>query len=189
MTETSSLVGRLLLAMPGIGDPRFEQAVILVCAHDVDHAMGIRLNEAAEDLPLGLLFERLGVEGRPVDPAQAVLAGGPVEQERGFVLHTDDHFDRNASLADGEGLAITATRDVLKAMTDPSTAPRRSVLALGYAGWGEGQLDEELRENVWLTADADDDILFDQDHDTKWARAIARIGVDVAHLSGQAGTA
>ena len=80
-------------------------------------------------------------------------------------------------------------RDVLKAMTDPSTAPRRSVLALGYAGWGEGQLDEELRENVWLTADADDDILFDQDHDTKWARAIARIGVDVAHLSGQAGTA
>ena len=129
------------------------------------------------------------MEGRPVDPAQAVLAGGPVEQERGFVLHTDDHFDRNASLAVGEGLAITATRDVLKAMTDPSTAPRRSVLALGYAGWGEGQLDEELRENVWLTADADDDILFDQDHDTKWARAIARIGVDVAHLSGQAGTA
>ncbi len=175
--------------MPGIGDPRFEQAVILVCAHDTDHAMGIRLNEAAEDLPLGVLFERLGVEGAPVDPAQAVLAGGPVEQERGFVLHTDDCFDDDASLHVGDGLAITATRDVLKAMTNPATAPRRSVLALGYAGWGEGQLDEELRENVWLTADADDDILFDQDHETKWARAIARIGVDVAHLSGQAGTA
>jgi len=189
VSETSSLIGRLLLALPGIGDPRFEQAVILVCAHDSTHAMGIRLNEPAEDLPLGLLFERLGVEGRPLSPDQPVLSGGPVEQARGFVLHTDDAYDPKASLSVGEGLAVTATREMLTAMTDPASAPRRSVLALGYAGWGEGQLEEELRENVWLLSEADDGILFDDDHDTKWARALARIGVDAAHLSGQMGRA
>lgn len=175
--------------MPGIGDPRFEQAVILVCAHDTTHAMGIRLNEPHEDLDLGMLFDRLEVGGAPLDPDQTVLAGGPVEVERGFVLHTDDCFDQTSSLAIEGGLAVTATREVLVAMTRAATAPRRSVLALGYAGWGEGQLEGELRENVWLAGHADDDILFGPDHETKWARAMARIGVDVAHLSGDIGRA
>lgn len=189
MTQSSSLVGRLLLALPGIGDPRFEQAVILVCAHDAGHAMGIRLNDPAEDLSLGLLFDRLEIGAPPLDPAQPVLSGGPVETERGFVLHTDDCFDDDSSLAVDGGLAVTATREVLKAMTDADSAPRRSVLALGYAGWGAGQLEEELKENVWLAGLADDDLLFGVDHETKWARAMSRIGVDVARLSGEIGRA
>ena len=189
VTQSSSLVGRLLLAMPTIGDPRFEQAVILVCAHDASHAMGIRVNEPNDELPLGMLFDRLDIGSAPLDPDQPVLAGGPVETERGFVLHTDDCFDQQASLAVDGGLAVTATRDVLVAMTDAASAPRRSVLALGYAGWGEGQLDEELRENVWLTADADTDLIFDPDYAAKWGRAIAGLGIDPAQLSGQSGRA
>jgi putative transcriptional regulator len=189
VTQSSSLVGRLLLAMPTIGDPRFEQAVILVCAHDATHAMGIRVNDPNDDLALGMLFDRLDIGSAPLDPAQPVLAGGPVETERGFVLHTDDCFDRKASLSVEGGLAVTATRDVLVAMTDATSAPRRSVLALGYAGWGGGQLEAELRENVWLAGEADDEILFGADHETKWARAMARIGVDIAHLSGDVGRA
>lgn len=189
VTQSTSLVGRLLLAMPGIGDPRFEQAVILVCAHDDTHAMGIRLNQPSENLPLGMLFDRLEVGAPPLDPHQPVLSGGPVEVERGFVLHTDDCFDPASSLAVEGGLAVTATREVLLAMTQAGSAPRRSVLALGYAGWGEGQLETELVDNVWLAGEPDDEILFGPDHDTKWARAMARIGVDVAHLSGDVGSA
>lgn len=189
VSHSSNLVGRLLLAMPRIGDPRFEQAVILVCAHDAGHAMGIRVNAPNDALSLGLLFDRLDVGSPPLNPDQAVLSGGPVDQERGFVLHTDDCFDRNASLAIQGGLAVTTTRDVLTAMTDSASAPRRSVLALGYAGWGEGQLDDEMKENIWLTADADDAILFDDDHETKWARALRQIGVDAAHLSTEGGRA
>lgn len=175
--------------MPGIDDPRFEQAVILVCAHDDSHAMGIRVNQPNENLPLGMLFDRLEIGAPPLDPDQAVLNGGPVEIERGFVLHTDDCFDPDASLAVEGGLAVTATREVLAAMTRAGSAPRRSVLALGYAGWGEGQLETELVDNVWLAGEPDDEILFGADHDTKWARAMARIGVDVAHLSGDIGSA
>ncbi len=175
--------------MPGIGDPRFEQAVILVCAHDTSHAMGIRLNDPSDGLVLGDLYARLEITPAPLDPEQPVLSGGPVETERGFVLHTDDCFDDAASLSVEGGLAVTATRDVLMAMTSPASAPRRSVLALGYAGWGEGQLEAELKENVWLAGEADDEILFGADHETKWARAMARIGVDVAHLSGEIGRA
>jgi len=175
--------------MPGIGDPRFEQAVILVCAHDETHAMGLRVNDPKAQLSLGELFEGLELDAPPLHPDQTVLIGGPVETERGFVLHTDDCFDVQASLPVQGGLAVTATREILSAMTQPGSAPRRSVLALGYAGWGEGQLETELVENVWLAGEPDDDILFGDDHETKWARAMARIGVDVAHLSGDVGRA
>ncbi|MNR28370.1 hypothetical protein D3C85_1456920 [compost metagenome] len=119
---------------------------------------------------------------------QAVLIGGPVERERGFVLHTDDWTNDDISLSFGEGLAVTGTRDALAAMSDED-GPRRSMLLLGYAGWGEGQLEEELGENVWLTADADPDLIFDADYATKWSRALAGLGVDAARLSAQSGRA
>lgn len=189
MSDTSPLAGRLLVAMPGIGDPRFEHAVILICAHGPDHAMGIRLDRPMPKLSLGQLFARLSIEGTPVRPDLPVLAGGPVETERGFVIHTDDHFQPEGSLRIGEGLALTATREVLSAMTDPMTAPRRARLALGYAGWGEGQIEDELRENVWLTAEADLDLIFDTDHETKWTRALGALGIEAGHLSAQAGRA
>ena len=189
MSEFQSLAGKLLVAMPGIGDPRFEHAVILICAHQADHAMGLRLDRPAPGVDLRTVLEKL--EMRDADRAadQPVLVGGPVDRERGFVLHTDDWTAPDASMPVGEGLAITATREALAAMTDPDARPERSVLVLGYAGWGEGQLEDELTENVWLTAEPTLDLLFDEDHATKWSRALAGIGVDAAMLSAQGGRA
>ena len=189
MSEFQSLAGKLLVAMPGIGDPRFEHAVILLCAHRDDHAMGLRIDHAIGGVDLKTVLENLDMDGVDGAPDQAVLAGGPVERERGFVLHTDDWFAPDASLSVGEGLAISATREALAALTDPATRPRRSVLVLGYAGWGAGQLEDELAENVWLPADPSADLLFDADHGSKWSRALAGIGVDAAMLSAQGGRA
>jgi putative transcriptional regulator len=189
MIESRFLTGRMLIAMPGIDDPRFERAVILMCAHEADHAMGLAVNRPIEGLTQPDLFGRLGVEMNYPMPEHMVLFGGPVDRERGFVVHTDDYFTPGSSLAIGEGLAWTATRDVLTAMGDRARRPRLAVMALGYAGWGAGQLERELQENVWLTCDPDDALLFDQDHDSKWARALAKIGVEAGHLSGQAGRA
>lgn len=190
MAEFSSLAGRLLIAMPGIGDPRFEHAVILICAHGPDHAMGIRLDNPAPGVDLKAVLTKLELsESVSAGAGQKVLVGGPVDRERGFVVHTDDWSVPDATLAFGEGLAITATREALVAMTDPETRPEKAILALGYAGWGDGQLENELGENVWLIADADRAIIFDRDHDTKWSRALARIGVDAANLSSQTGRA
>lgn len=189
MSEFQSLAGKLLVAMPGIGDPRFEHAVILICAHQADHAMGLRLDRPAPGLRLKTILQKLEMDGVERAPDQAVLMGGPVDRERGFVLHTSDWTAPDASLPAGEGLAITATREALVAMTRPEARPGRSVLVLGYAGWGEGQLEDELAENVWLTAEPSEDLLFDADHATKWSRALAGIGVDAAMLSAQGGRA
>jgi putative transcriptional regulator len=187
--EIESLAGRLLIAMPGIGDPRFDRAVVLVCIHNREHAMGVRVNLPLEDTSVGAVLSRLEVTGSPRDPNQLVLAGGPVEPERGFVLHSADYAVPGSTMPIGEGLGLTATREVLQALADPVNGPRRSLLALGYAGWGPGQLETELRENVWLTAPLDLDLLFDEDHDAKWDRALAHMGVAASHLSGQTGRA
>lgn len=183
------LAGALLIAMPGIGDPRFEQAVVLLCAHSADHALGVRLNLPAQGLTLTDLLARLNVEGRPRDPDQPVLLGGPVEQERGYVLHSDDYEAAGVTMKVAPGVRLTATRDVLEAMTDRHVAPRRAVLALGYAGWGPGQLEAELVQNVWLTGPADPELVFGQAHADKWRRALAAIGVRPDALSVQGGRA
>ena len=183
-----SLAGNLLIAMPGIEDPRFERAVIFVCAHGEDHAMGLTLNRPLDGLTVSDLLDRLGVERAAEAPAQPVLFGGPVERERGFVLHTDDYESEQGTIAVSEGVSLTATRDVLQAMTGDDR-PRRSVLALGYAGWGPGQLEQELRENVWLTCPPDESLLFGEDHDHKWAEALAKIGVSAGSLSSLSGSA
>lgn len=175
--------------MPGIGDPRFEHAVILVCAHGPDHAMGLRLDRPAPGVNLRSVLINLDTEAPQTAADRAVLVGGPVERERGFVLHTDDWISPDASMPFGEGLAMTATREALAAMVDPAIGPRRSILLLGYAGWGEGQLEDELGENVWLTAEADPDLIFDPDYGAKWTRALAGLGIDPARLSGQSGRA
>ena len=187
--DSDTLSGRLLVAMPGIGDHRFERAVILMISHSADEAMGIALNRPVQGLSLSSLLEKLGVGSRIVIPDQAVLIGGPVERERGFVLHTDDFRTTEATLSVADGLAMTATREVLDAIGDPERRPRSSVLALGCAGWGAGQLEQELRENVWLIGEADEALVFDDDHETKWARALGKIGVAPDRLSSLAGTA
>jgi len=183
------LTGRVLIAMPGIDDPRFERAVILMCAHGPDHGMGLALNRPVEGLSLPDLLRRLGVQPNYAMDESPVLFGGPVDRERGFVVHTDDYTCANSSLAIGEGLAWTATRDVLEAMADQRRHPRRAVLALGYAGWGAGQLERELHENVWLTCEPDEDLLFGGEHELKWTKALAKIGVTADRLSTHAGRA
>ena len=183
------LVGRVLIAMPGIDDPRFERAVILMCAHGGDHAMGLALNRPVEGLTVPDLLRRLNVETSIVLPDDLVMFGGPVDRERGFVLHTDDYRRAQSTMPISDGLAWTATREVLQAMGDPIRRPRKSLLALGYAGWGPGQVERELQENVWLTCDPDEQLLFGGDHELKWSRALAKIGVAADRLSGQAGRA
>jgi putative transcriptional regulator len=192
MTEPSDadfLSGRLLIAMPGIGDPRFERAVVFLCAHDAEHAIGLAVNRPVDGLTLDDLFQRIGVD-RPLRRVadEAVLMGGPVERERGFVLHTDDYLLDGVSMPVMDGLALTTTRDVLQAMSGEE-APRRALLALGYAGWGAGQLEREVRENVWLVCDPDEALIFGDDFDHKWSRALEKLGISPAMLSEVGGRA
>jgi putative transcriptional regulator len=182
------LSGKLLIAMPGISDPRFERALILICAHDESHAMGLAVNRPVEGLSVPDLLERLDIKSEIKAPPDLVLLGGPVERERGFVLHTDDYTGEH-SLPVGNGLTLTATRDVLEALAQAGDHPRRALLALGYAGWGAGQLENEIRENVWLTCDADESLVFSADHARKWSQALAKLGVDAERLSAAAGRA
>ncbi len=193
--EDGFFSGQLLIAMPGIGDPRFERALILVCAHDARHAMGVAVNRPVEGLTVCDLLQRLGIVSEIEAPrdlvaqGDLVLLGGPVERERGFVLHTDDYHADN-SLMVGAGVTLTATRDVLEAMAGAKPdRPRRSVLALGYAGWGEGQLENEIKQNVWLTCEPDEALIFGADHSRKWGKALAKLGVDPERLSFAAGRA
>ena len=186
---THSLAGRLLVAMPGIEDPRFERAVVFLCLHDEQHAMGLTVNRPIEGLTFAKLLERLDAKPAARQRDDLVLMGGPVEPERGFVLHTADYLRDPGSVAVPGGLALTATREVLEAMAADSPHPRRAVLALGHAGWAPGQLEDEIRANVWLTCEADEDLLFDDDHAHKWTRSLAKIGVSAEHLSPQAGRA
>ena len=183
-----ALAGRLLIAMPGIGDPRFERAVILMVSHSEDEAMGVAVNNPVEGLALSTLLERLGVRSQG-NSEHAVLVGGPVERERGFVLHTDDYAAAGGTVPVSEGLSMTATREVLEHMGGTPGGPRRAVLALGCAGWSPGQLEQEVRDNVWLIAEPDEAIIFDDAHETKWSRALATLGVAADRLSSLAGSA
>lgn len=186
--EGAFLSGQMLIAMPGIGDPRFERSLILICAHDNEHAMGIAVNRPVEGLTVPDLLERLEVRTAAEMEDDLVLMGGPVEMERGFVLHTDDYHAEH-SLEVGDGIALTTTREVLEAMGRPETGPRRAILTLGYAGWGAGQLEREIRQNVWLTVEADEALVFDDAYDTKWTRALGKLGIDPKFLSAEAGEA
>ena len=183
------LAGRLLVAMPGIGDPRFERAVILLCEHDQGHAMGLTVNRPVEGLTIADLLPRLGVEPGPGAPDDLVLMGGPVEPERGFVLHTHDQGAGPGSVRVTDGLMLTASREILRVLATAEARPRRAAMAVGYAGWDAGQLEREIKENVWLTCEVDEELLFDDDHAHKWSRALAKIGVAPENLSAQPGRA
>lgn len=191
-SEDGFLAGRLLVAMPGIGDPQFHRAVVFLCAHNAQHAMGLTVNRPVAGLSIGAVLMRLKVAGKRGSielPQDLVLMGGPVERDRGFVLHTDDYMCPTSSVQVAPGVGLTATPDVLEAIAGHNTRPRRSLLALGYAGWEGGQLERELMANAWLTCDADEALIFDDDHETKWERALAKIGVKPGQLSSLAGQA
>ena len=184
----NSLVGQLLVAMPAMTDPRFAKSVIYMCAHSSEGAMGLVVNRVFEALTFPALLEQLGIDvQRAIEKPIHVLFGGPVETGRGFVLHSPD-YRRDGTLVVDDGVALTATIDILRAIAS-GKGPRRHLLALGYAGWGPGQLDSEFRSNGWLSVDADDDLVFDSQLDTKWRRAMAKIGIDPRMLSDTAGHA
>ena len=181
------LSGQILVAMPGLTDPRFARTVIYMCAHSADGAMGLVLNRALESLTFPDLLEQLGIETDSVEDPIKIHFGGPVESGRGFVLHTPDYVQDATLVVDGE-IALTATVDILKAIAG-GTGPRRCLLALGYAGWGPGQLDNEIKSNGWLNVAADDELIFGPDLDSKWDRAMGKIGIDPRMLSDTAGHA
>jgi putative transcriptional regulator len=184
---TGYLAGQILIAMPQMEDPRFARAVVYLCAHNADGAMGIVVNKLLGGLTFPQLLDQLDIPSTPACDQIRIHFGGPVESGRGFVLHSSDYLHENTMIVEGD-VALTATVDVLRAMAD-GTGPRESLLALGYAGWGSGQLDSEIRENAWLTVPADPDLLFSRDLEHKYEQAIHKLGIDVGLLSAAAGHA
>lgn len=187
LSPDANLTGQLLIAMPAVDDPNFDRSVILLCAHTDEGAMGIVLNQPLAKPSFDSLLNQLDVS--PVPPARQIqlCRGGPVDGGRGFVLHTAD-WTSDASLRVDDRLALTASLDVLQEIAQGG-GPREGILALGYAHWGPGQLDQEMQDNVWLSAPTDLPLLFDADHETKWLRAMAILRVNPVLLSGTAGHA
>ena len=180
-TQMSDLSGRLLVAMPSVTVAPFAHSVVYVCAHSPqDGAMGLVVNRRLSQPDFAGLMEQLGVEPQPPQRQIGLCAGGPVAGERGFVLHSAD-WSGDGSLAVDEAVTLTASLDVLRAIA-AGEGPKRAVLALGHAAWSPGQLEEEIAANTWLAAPAEQAILFDRDFDTKWRRALNRLGVNPGNL-------
>lgn len=182
------LDGRILIAMPGMQDPRFHRSLVYLCAHSADGAMGLIVNKRADDLKLKDLFGRLGIPIGSGIARKPVHYGGPVEMGRGFVLHSSDYHSDEATMQVDDGTSMTATLDILHAMAT-DRGPDRAIIALGYAGWAPGQLEAELQANGWLACPADEGLLFGTDEDSKWDKALAKIGVHPAMLSSTGGRA
>ena len=187
-----SLTGKVLIAMPGMADPRFARSVVLICAHGDEGAMGIVLNKPLPEVGFGDLLTQLGIEAAGDPPRVPVHFGGPVEPGRGFVLHraeaNGEPDDEGVLRIGSVGLAMTTTRNILEDLAQ-GRGPDRAVLSLGYAGWEAGQLEEEMLANGWLTADVGDDLVFGADNDHKWQAALKSLGVDPLMLSAAAGRA
>lgn len=182
-----SLSGQLLVAMPHMEDPRFARTVVYMCAHSDDGAMGFVVNRLIDNMRFDTLMDQLGLESEKARPDIPVHFGGPVEASRGFVLHSTD-LVQEATLIIDDDIALTATTEMLKAIADHQ-GPERCVLALGYASWGAGQLDQEIQDNGWLLVPADDRLVFGLDNQSKWEGALAKLGIDLSLLSTQAGHA
>lgn len=189
------LDGQLLIAMPSMSDSRFNRAVIYVCAHSSDGAMGIVINQRAPNITFSKLLEQLNITMPPVSEQIAlpvdkmtVHTGGPVETGRGFVLHTADYYAAESTLPIDENVSLTATIDILKAIASGS-GPMRALLALGYAGWAPGQLENEIHANGWLTCHADAEIIFETEISNKYDRAMAKLGVHPSFLVAESGHA
>lgn len=182
------LLGKLLIALPGMPDKRFEKSVIFVCAHSEQGAMGLIVNKPFEGLSFRELVERLDVRITANAPEPPVLFGGPVGTGQGFVLHTSDFGGGEATIAVTSEISLTATIDILRAIAE-GRGPEKALFALGYAGWGPGQIEGELSSNGWIHCDAKKAILFDIDCDDKWRAALATLGADISGLSAEAGRA
>jgi putative transcriptional regulator len=185
--ENSPFRNRLLVAMPGLHAGTFDKSVIYLCAHSAAGAMGLVVNQSLPDVDFGELLEQLHLPHPAQLVAPVVHFGGPVDTGRGFVLHSTD-FMRADTVRVDDGLCITGTVDIIRAIAE-GNGPGRSIFALGYAGWGPGQLEAEMQANSWLVVPADEELLFSVQLDRKWERALGRLGVDPSALSMEAGRA
>ena len=182
-----SLTGQLLIAMPTMPDPRFARSVIYMCMHDDRGAMGIIINQMVDGLDFEKLLKQVGIDEAPPKRKIGIHVGGPVESGRGFVLHSDD-YDTDSTLDVDGRVRLTQSIEVLKEISRGG-GPRRCLLALGYAGWGPGQLEREIKQNGWLNVVADEELIFGAESDDKWRLALAKMGIDPTMLSSSAGRA
>jgi putative transcriptional regulator len=182
------LTGKLLIAMPGMGDPRFEHSVVLMCKHGASGAMGLIVNKPAPDVSLADLLDQLDIDGQPEFSNAPLRFGGPVEGARGFVLHGNDYDSELHSMEISETFRMTATLDILEDIA-VGRGPAKKLMLLGYSGWGPGQLEGEIAMNGWLTSDADLSLVFDTEDDDKWTGALQKLGIDPLTLSAAAGRA
>jgi putative transcriptional regulator len=184
----SFLEGKLLIALPGMSDPRFEKSVIFMCAHSEEGAMGIIINKPVDGLSFKDLMQKLELQITPATPNFPILYGGPMETGRGFVLHSGDYDGTDATLPVSDEVSLTATLEILRAIGD-GRGPQRAIFALGYAGWSPGQIEDEIRANGWIHCDCDDALLFEPDFGGKWTNALSKIGIDVSGFSAHTGHA
>ncbi len=182
------LTGKVLIAMPGMGDPRFAGSVVLLCAYSQEGAMGLIVNKPVHEMSMRDLFEQLEITQEGAPNRAPLFFGGPVETGRGFVLHTDEYHSGLSSLKVGAGFAMTATQDILEDIA-AERGPRAAMVALGYSGWGPGQLEAEIAENGWLIGEASESLIFETGAEDIWARALKELGVDPLTLSATAGHA
>jgi putative transcriptional regulator len=182
------LTGKLLIAMPGMGDPRFAGAVVLLCAYSHEGAMGLIVNKPVPEMTMRELFEQLELSQDGTANRAPLYFGGPVETGRGFVLHTEEYHSGLSSLRIGAGFAMTATQDILEDIA-AGRGPRASLVALGYSGWGPGQLEAEIAQNGWLIGEASEALVFETGAGDIWARALGALGVDPLSLSATGGHA
>jgi putative transcriptional regulator len=184
----SFLEGKLLIAMPGMADERFAQTVIYICAHSSKGAMGIVINKPIPGLSFAELMKQLQIDTKPVVGDLPILYGGPVETGRGFVLHSGDYEGSDSTLPVSEEISLTATLDILRAIAD-GRGPKQALFALGYAGWGAGQVETEFQHNGWLHCEADPILVFGTDPNDKWKNALARLGIGPSGLVANTGRA
>ncbi|MEM6825165.1 MAG: YqgE/AlgH family protein [Pseudomonadota bacterium] len=182
------LTGKLLIAMPGMSDPRFERSVVFLCEHSEGGAMGLIVNKPTPEVDPQELLSQLGIEADLGADSLRVHFGGPVDHGRGFVLHSPDYGENSATLQVTKAVGMTATLDILEDIA-VGKGPKQAILALGYSGWGPGQLETEFQANGWLVGDAEPEIVFHEDAEAKWTAALKAMGVDAVALSSDAGHA
>ncbi len=184
----NGLEGQFLIAMPGIGDPRFHRSVIFICAHSDEGAMGLIINQSSDGLNFTDLLDQLKIEpDKETDANLPIRIGGPVESSRGFVLHSADYGEDGVLEIEG-GYRLTGTIDILRAIAQ-GKGPTKHMIALGYTGWAPGQLEQELQQNGWLSCDAEDSLIFARDDKAKWVQALSKLGISPELLSAGGGNA
>lgn len=188
VSHSADLTGKILIAMPGMGDPRFEKTVIYMCAHSPDGSMGLIVNKPSLDISFAELVEQLSIDPAGGLETPTIHFGGPVELGRGFVLHSGEYAQPNGTLKVNSDFGMTASLEVLEDIAFGG-GPERFLIALGYSGWGPGQLDAEIAQNGWLTADASTDLIFGTVNSRKWTLSLQKIGIDPLLLSATGGSA